>query len=269
MRPEVPSIFQERIRTDHPPGNRPVFEEWFFDNRIESTAHDRNYLAVFWTSYYVNNAYGNDPVAKSKLQEFINNLDKTEKCFTVLQYDDGILNDISGLDIKVFGSGGGRIDFPIPLICQPHPYTFDIRRDIFCSFAGSMTHPIRKQIVQLYRHKYQILLKHLKIQDYCKLMARSVFSLAPRGYGQSSFRICEALQFGSIPVYISDHWIVPGNIDFNTYGVLVHNDEVRNLDKILKGFTPEQIRQKQEAGKEIYKQLYTFEGCRKLILDNI
>lgn len=265
--------FLEPIRAEHPPGNKPIFEEFFYhrwiDNGWNLTDFRRFYLPVFWTSHYVNNNYGNDPIAKKHIQDFIEELDKTYKYFTILQYDDGILNDISALDIKVFGSGGGRIDFPIPLICQPHPYTFDVRRDIFCSFAGSMTHAIRKQIVQLYRHKYQILLKHLKIQDYCKLMARSVFSLAPRGYGQSSFRICEALQFGSIPVYISDHWIVPGNVDFNTYGVLVHNDEVRNMDKILKAFTPEQIRQKQEAGKEIYKQLYTFEGCRQLILDNL
>lgn len=273
MRPEVPSIFQERIRAEHPPGNRPVFEEWYFDNRVASTTHDRNYLAVFWTSYYVNNNYGNDIAAKQKLQVFIDSLDKSQKYYTILQYDDSILNDILGLDIKVFGSGGGRIDFPIPLICQPHQYNFyypnDIRRDLFCSFAGSMTHPIRKQIVQLYRHRYQIIQAHLKIHDYCKMMARSVFALAPRGYGQSSFRICEALQYGAIPVYISDHWIVPGNIDFNEYGVLVHNDEVRNLDKILKAITPEQIRSKQEAGREIYKRIYSFEGCRQLILDNL
>lgn len=269
MRPEVPSIFQERIRAEHPPGNRPVFEEWFFDNRVASTAHDRNYLAVFWTSYYVNNNYGNDIAAKQKLQVFIDSLDKSEKYYTILQYDDSILNDISGLDIKVFGSGGGRIDFPIPLICQPHPYTFDARKDVFCSFAGSMTHAVRRIMVQRFRHRYSMPQIPLKIDKYCELMARSIFAACPRGYGQSSFRICEALQYGAIPVYISDHWIVPGNIDFNEYGVLVHNDEVRNLDKILKAITPEQIRSKQEAGREIYKRIYSFEGCRQLILDNI
>lgn len=269
MRPEVPTIFQERIRAEHPPGNKPIFEEWFFDNRIESTAHDRHYLAVFFTSFYVNNNYGNDPVTKQKLQTYIDSLDKSQKYYVILQYDDSILNDISGLDIKVFGSGGGRIDFPIPLICQPHPYTFTSNRDVFASFSGSMTHPVRKEIMRLSPRVFNLFRKPLQIKDYCAQMARSVFALAPRGYGQSSFRICEALQFGSIPVYISDHWIVPGNIDFNEYGVLVHNDEVRNLERILKSITPEQIRIKQEAGRDIYKKLYTFEGCRQLILDNL
>ncbi len=260
--------FKEHIRAEHPPGNRPIFEEWFSQNYLGDDA-DRVYLDIFWTSFYVNNNYGNDQAAKQELQIYVDKLDKSKKYFTVLQYDDGILNDLSGLDVKVFGSGGGRIDYPIPLICQPHPYTFNVRRDIFASFAGSMTHPIRKKIVQLYRHRYLINTAHLKIEKYCEQMARSVFSLAPRGYGQSSFRICEALQFGSIPVYISDHWIVPGFLDFNEYGVLVHHDEVRILDKILKGFSPEQIKSKQEAGREIYKRIYTFDGCMSLILQNL
>lgn len=259
--------FKEPIRAEHPPGNRPIFEEWFSNNYQKP--HDRIYLDIWWTSFYVNNNYGNDPVAKQELQNYIDSLDKSKKYFTVLQYDDGILNDISGLDIKVFGSGGGRIDFPIPLICQPHPFKFDVRRDIFASFAGSMTHPIRKRMMQLYRHKYKMPQYHLKIDQYCDLMARSIFSLAPRGYGQSSFRICEALQYGSIPVYISDHWIVPGNIDFNEYGVLIHNDEINNLDRILKGFTQSQIESKREAGRYYYEKLFTFEGCKNLILENL
>jgi hypothetical protein len=261
--------FLEPIRAEHPPGNKPIFEEWFYQNYEPGRLDLYELLPVWFTSFYVNNNYGNDSNANHELQKFIDSLDKSKKWFCVLQYDDGILNDISGLDIKVFGSGGGRIDFPIPLICHPHPYTFDVRRDTFASFVGSMTHPIRRKMVQNFRHRYKIPMKHLPIKDYCELMARSIFSLAPRGYGQSSFRICEALQFGSIPVYISDHWIVPGNIDFNEYGVLVHNDEIRNLDKILKGFTQEQIRSKQEAGREIYKRIYTFSGCRQLILDNL
>jgi hypothetical protein len=261
--------FLEPIRAEHPPGNKPIFEEWFYSNYTPTGDEPRELVPVWWTSFYVNNNYGNDQGAKQKLQEYIDSLDKSKKYFTVLQYDDGILNDVSGLDIKVFGSGGGSIGFPIPLICQPHPYTFDVKRDVFASFNGSMTHPIRKRIVQLYRGKLNIHWLPMNIKVFCEMMARSTFSLCPRGYGKSSFRICEALQYGSIPIYISDEWIVPGNIDFNEYGVLVHNDEIRHLDKILKAITPEQIRSKQEAGREIYKRIYSFDGCKQLILDNL
>src|SRR5687768_8872764 len=182
MRPFVPEEFLNRIKAEHPPGNKPIFEEWFFDNRDVSPPHNRIYLPIFWTSFYVNNNYGNDEQAKQRLQYYLDHLDASKKYYTLLQYDDGVLNDVSGLDIKVFGSGGGRIDFPIPLICHPHPYTFDIRCDVFASFAGSMTHPIRRKMVQNFRHRYKIHMKHLPIKDYCELMARSIFSLAPRGY---------------------------------------------------------------------------------------
>lgn len=260
--------FKQSINTVYPPNNFQIFEEWFSDHFVE-TAKDRVYLDIWWTSFYVNHNYGKDLNANRELQNYIDSLDKTKKHFTVLQYDDGILNDISGLDIKVFGSGGGRIDFPIPLITMPHPYTFDVRRDTFASFAGSMTHSIRRQMMAFYRHRYKLNKTNIGIRDYCEQMARSVFALCPRGYGESSFRICEALQYGAIPIYISDKFIIPGNIDFNEYGVLVHSSELRQLDKILKGFSADEIRSKQEAGRDIYKRVYTFEGCKKLILDNL
>lgn len=265
-----PEIFRERIKVEYPPNNKSIFEEWFFDNlTCDVKKASRIYLPIFFTSFYVNHAYGKDHEAINQLQSFIASLDKSKKYFTILQYDDGILNDISRLDIKVFGSGGGRIDFPIPLVTMPHPYTFDYRRDIFCSFSGGMTHPIRKEIVRRYSHQYTIPKKPLPIQDYCGLMARSKFALCPRGYGKTSFRICEALQYGAVPVYISDEFIIPGNRDFNECGVLIHSNEIRNIDRILKAITPEELEAKQEAGKVIYREMFSYEGCRTLILDNL
>jgi exostosin family protein len=266
----VPERFSPHIKVDYPPNNTLIFEEWFSQNVetfLEST--HREYLPIHWTSYYVNHSYGKDQKALSELQQFIDSLDTDKKYYTVLQYDDGILNDISKLDIKVFGSGGGRIDFPIPLITMPHPYTFDRRRDIFCSFAGGMTHPIRTEIVRRYAGKYVIPKKTIPIEEYCGLMARSTFALCPRGYGKSSFRICEALQFGAIPIYISDDFIIPGNNHFNEYGVTLHSDAVRTLDRILHEIPAEMIESLQEAGKRVYSDLFSYEGCKKLILDNL
>lgn len=271
----VPEKFRPTIKVEYPPNNKTIFEEWFSQNVetfLEST--HREYLPIHWTSYYVNHGYGKDQKALSELQQFIDSLDTDKKYYTVLQYDDGILNDISRLDIKVFGSGGGRIDFPIPLVTMPHPYTFDSRRDVFCSFSGGMTHPIRNKIVQLFHRShgpnvFNIFTKPLPIRDYCEQMARSVFALAPRGYGKTSFRICEALQYGAIPCYISDEFIIPGHKDFNEYGVLIHSDQISDIDDILKSISVDQIVSKQETGKRIYQEMFTFEGCKKLILDNL
>jgi hypothetical protein len=260
----VPREFQRPIRVEYPKHNKEIFEQWLINN-----LRHENYLPINWCGYFVNNDYGNNKRGMFQLQKFINTLDPNKPMFTVTQYDLGVLTDISRLNIKVFGSGGGRIDFPLPLICQPHGVADVADRDIFASFVGSLTHPIRSEMIKLASPEWYVSTEHHSINNFCNILARSIYSLVPRGFGPTSFRICESLEQGSIPVYISDHWIVPGNIDFNEYGVLVHNDEVCNLDKILKGFTHAQIESKREAGKYYYEKMFTFEGCRQLILDNV
>lgn len=264
----VPREFQRPIQVAYPEGNSQILEQWLM-NKIDHP----DYLPINWCGYFVNHDYGNNKRAMEHLNRYLKTLDTSKHYFSVTQYDLGIIADISHLDIKVFGSGGGRIDFPIPLICHPHGAKHYIGRSIFASFIGSMTHPIRKTIMT-YAERDSMYLWYLRdshhsTDKFCDVMARSTFSLCPRGFGLSSFRICEALEQGSIPVYISDEWIIPGNVDFNTYGVLVHSSEINELYAILYNISEDQIRSKQEAGREIYKMMYTFEGCRQLILDNL
>jgi hypothetical protein len=99
-------------------------------------------------------------------------------------------------------------------------------------------------------------------------MSRSIFSLCPRGYGATSFRICESLQHGSIPVYISDKPWIPFNdiIDFNDYGVIINEKDINDIDNILKSISKEQINKKINIGEDIYKQYYSYNGCADKIL---
>lgn len=261
--------FQVPIRVEYPPNNKKVFEEWYFDN-YTFNENERIYLPILWTSYYVNNKYGKDMKALRNLQIFLDDLDRSKKYYTILQYDDGILNDISKLDVKVFGSGGGRIDYPIPLVTMPHPYKFENARTIFGSFIGSITHPIRKKMIDSIQDPdYYIQTNNCSITMFCDVLSRSLFSLNPRGYGKTSFRICEALQFGAIPIYVSDEFIIPGHKDFNEYGVLIHSDQINEIDDILKSISADQIVSKQERGKEIYQEMFTFMGAKNLILSNL
>lgn len=267
----VPKEFQPTIKVAYPDGNKPIFEEYFERqwSDLKQDSHDRIYLPVMWTSYYVNNKYGKDERAIKRLQHFLNGLDTSKKYFTVLQYDDGILNDISQLDIKVFGSGGGRIDFPIPLICHPHGKQ-ENTRDIFCNFVGSLTHQIRRDIIRKkWSTDYCISTAHHDIKSFCNILSRSTFTMCPRGYGASSFRICEALEQGSVPVYISDRLIKPFNHDMTDYAVLIDEKNIENIDDILKSIPLTQIGEMQEAGRHYYKEYFTFQGCRKHIIENI
>lgn len=258
---QVPDIFKPKIKVAYPPGNDEIFEQWL----IENFDHP-DYLPINWCAFQVNNNYGKNTKAMVTLQRFINSLPANKSYFTVTQYDDGPLAELGRLDMTVFGSGGGRIDFPIPLICKPHGRK-ERNKDILSSFIGSITHPIRKQMCA--STASYIKTDHVDIDTYCEIMARSVFTLAPRGYGLSSFRICEALEQGSIPVYISDQFIIPGDIDFENYGVLIHSSRIEEIDHILASISPEEIAKKQVYGQMIYEKMFTFEGCRQLIIDNI
>lgn len=259
----VPQEFQRPIKVAYPDGNRPILEEWLM-SRIDHP----DYLPVNWCGYFVNNNYGNDKNAMRKLQRFIDSLPTDRQIFSVTQYDLGIIANISRLNIKVFGSGGGRIDFPLPLVCQPHGY--DNRpKTIFANFVGSITHPIRKRMIEACPDEWYIHTKPHEIKTFCAVLARSIFTLCPRGFGLTSFRICEALEQKSIPVYISDRFIIPGNQDFNEYGVLVEEKDIERIPEILRSIPQAEIESKRLAGERVYKELYSYEGTRKLILDNL
>lgn len=252
----VPEHFRPHIKVTYPENNNLIFEEWFYQKYDASKETDREYLPIFWTSYYVNNAYGTRNMGD--LQAFIDSLDRSKKYFTVLQYDDGILNDISGLDIVVFGSGGGRIDVAIPLLTMPHPYKFEVKKDILVSFAGSMTHPIREEMLNYIDGRAVIRKDRISTEEYCKLMARSKFALCPRGYGKSSFRIHEALQYGSIPVYISDEFITP--VGFN--GIFVDKKTLPHMMQLLDGLSNVNY---ESSIKKTLEHTYSFEGTQKYI----
>jgi hypothetical protein len=266
----VPEKFSPRIKVDYPEGNKPIFEEWFREQTRITKSGSAEYLPVFWTSYFVNNAYGKNLRAKKELQQFIHSLDRAKKYFTIVQYDDGPLVDLPS-NIKVFAMSGPRIDYPLPLICQPHPYPIKAERTILSSFVGRLTHPIRyKMAKQLSDNSlYYIKTTPVSTVDYLKIIAQSVFTLCPRGYGQTSFRICEALQYGSIPVYISDEFIIPYNEDFSEYGVLINAKDVSRIPEILSEIPEREIKRKQDNGKKIYNEKFSFQGCKDLILSNL
>lgn len=268
----VPFIFRKEDIHPYPADNIPSGEYWFSQKiKDEDIKGDRIYLPVSWTAFYKQANYGNNKDLLKVLQNFLNTLDTSKKYFTIIGWDDGILNDISHLDIKVFSMAGGRKDYGLPLICQPHAIKFNNKKDIFCSFVGRITNPIRQEIVNAYTGKegYYVSTKAHALPDYCRILSRSIFTLAIRGYSATSFRIMEAIEYGSIPVYVSDLFYEPHGIDFNTYGVKINSSDYKDIDKVLRSINKEEIEAKQKMLPEIFERLYSFEGNRKLILENL
>lgn len=263
----TPIEFRIKHPFPYPSDNLHEFERWFFDNTQPDEVTGRTYLPIFWTGYWVSNNYGTKEKGRNNLQRFIDSLDRDKKYFTICQYDDGPMVDFKNLDIIVFGMSGGRIDYPIPLLCQSHGYKFDCKRDIFASFVGGDTHPIRKQLIKQFTGKKDcyVSLKKITLKEYCNIMARSMFALCPRGYGKSSFRIAEAIQYGAIPVYVSDEFVIPYNEHFPG---LLALPEANLYDSIKEYSYDEDINILNQQVLDA-KRNYSYEGCKLKILTEV
>lgn len=262
---QVPEHFRPKHPFAYPGDNDVDFERWYYENY--TGVEGRTYLPVMWTAFYCNmNSSRLKPGPLASLQKYLDSLDRTKKYYTIVQYDDGILNSLKGLDIKVFSMSGTPMDYPLPLICQKHKYPAASKKDIFCSFIGRNTHPIRTEILKIKEPGWLITDKIQKLPQFCDTLSRSVFTLCPRGYGVSSFRICEAMQYGSIPVYISDQFVEPHSIDFNLYGVKITPDQIKDLPKILSEID---IESKQHNVNLAYTSMFTYESNKTKIDNNI
>lgn len=256
----VPKHLMPAMPHAYPMNNKHEFERWFFDNIKPMDITGRTYLPIFWTAYYVKANHGQLKAHIQHLQDFLNKLDKRKKYFTIVQYDDGILNDISHLDIKVFSMSGGRIDYPLPLIAQPLPTLPRVRKDIFCSFVGNITHPIRKELFRLqYLQGYYMSTSNHKTKQFANILNRSQYVLCPRGYGPTSFRIQEALQYGAVPVYVSDKWIEPHN-ENNFMWCLKIEDDIDAFLREMSGVITEQM------ARDAYQKYFTYEANKRFIL---
>lgn len=279
---KIQNIFQICTNHEYPLHNKIVFEEFFLNYFIENNIDTECiYLPILWTNFYISRNYGNSNM--DDLQVCLDNLNRNKKYFTVIQYDDGILQNINDLDITVFGSGGGgnkvlpkkNLGYPIPLICQPNPNINKNRdRDILCSFVGVIKgrHLIREKIKSLYEDiKGFFISESLGYDKFKDVLERSKFSLCPRGYGATSFRICEALQHGSIPIYIYDKDWTPWYDEFNfdDIGIKLPHDMLDSIQSIIYNKTDEEVAKYVENGKKIYKEFFDFNGCANKIVDKL
>jgi glycosyltransferase involved in cell wall biosynthesis len=266
---ETPEIFLTRTNHHYPPGNNIVFEHFFLEKFIsENPDVNRIYLPIQWTCFYISRNYGNSDMLD--LQIFLDSLPRDKKYFTIVQWDDGILNKLDGLDILKFSSGGVG-DYPIPLINVPHN-KINRDKDIFASFVGAISgrHKIRERINELLSQKDGFFISQSNgFNNFKEIMERSIFSLCPRGYGKTSFRINESLNLGSIPVYIYDEPWVPfyNLIDFKEYGVLIHENEIDNIEKILRSYSQDDINRMRYTGEKAYEEFYTYESCFNKIIE--
>jgi len=161
-----------------------------------------------------------------------------------------------------------------------------VKRDIFISFMGSMTQlhlppdHIRGGRLLEFKTRFQsdkiVIGTPLEVKQklgeitYHDLMARSVFTLCPAGYGRWSFRFVEALLNGSIPILLSDGYVLPfrDKIDWSKYCYIIEEQNLFSLTDFIHRLSIDEIQQKQES---IAKDRHIFEMdfIMKQVADNL
>ena len=293
---DIPKEFQPNYESTYPGySSGKNMEEIFFyffsknKNDIETTNSEYIYLPVFWTSYYVTNNYAKNI---DRLYNWLDQLDKTKKYFTIVQYASGIFVKNFDLNILVFSAGGGGLninnnittrelnyyglnrscffgekgDYDIPLMCLPLIPSLKLNKSIFCSFMGRFdTHKCRIDMRNLLQHNNKYLFyESLGFEQYKQILNSSIFTLAPRGFGYTSFRIYEAIMADSIPIYIwDDKRVLPfsNKINWDDFSIIIHQNDIHMLPNILENTD---ITKMQNNLQKI-KHLFTFEETFKYI----
>ncbi len=245
-------------------GLEQAFSKFYIDGNFKSK---RELISLEWSDFYFKNLFKENPNL-TQIQDVLNNLDTSKKYFTVIEIEEGIVNNYSHLDLLVFSPGGkGDVSLPYPV----KPMTkFEKIRNIFCSFMGSIeTHPIREELFNLFKEKENFQLwKSTTTSMYEYQLSSSVFSLCPRGRGPSSYRFYESLFMGCIPVYISDIFLKPfdNEIDWERLCIMVPFEKINQIPSILSNKTDKEIKDYQEYGKEVYEKYFKFDSlCHKII----
>lgn len=167
---------------------------------------DYVYIPYFWTRYHLKNNYGSSGL--QVLQEAVDEITALGiPTFTVCQYDDGPLVRLDNCRIFL-GSRKTQENLDAPLLASRLPGRFVSNDSKFLfNFIGRVdTHPIRKELVARLETLESgfVSIGGVSARHYSKILRQSEITLAPRGYGGSSFRFFEAIQAGSVPWLIGD-----------------------------------------------------------------
>jgi hypothetical protein len=254
----------------------PWLENYFYIHwclrKNEARSITWKYIPVFWTDYYAANKHETEK-ARSRIREWLlPKIENDEKYFTIVQHAEGIGFELPE-NVVVFAAGGVG-DIPVPL---PKPAWFNRNRtrDIRISFMGRLTGAVNITGV---RGKMYGLLKNDKdchfgigtFFEFKDIIERSIFSLCPRGYGRTSFRLMESLAAGSIPIYIWDdvEWLPYKELlEWEKMVISINASELEKLPDLLKDYDDVRVKEMRQEIEKVYPEYFSMNGIAERITD--
>jgi len=160
----------------------------------------------------------------------------------------------------------GIVVVPFPHLPVNAPEAAETK-DIWYSFIGFNTDWTRSQIFKM-PHIAKVIIKERKkwhfwaspeqreveANEYKNVLARSRFSLCPRGTGPSTPRFWESLKAGSIPVLIADDMALPNWIDWKSCIIRIPEKQVERIPYFLENISIQQEYEMRRSCKQCFEQ---------------
>jgi hypothetical protein len=229
----------------------------------------RIYIPVMWTDCALARK-------RSQMQAVLDSLDPNFAYFTVLQMARGFqhpelgLTVPPGIDLLLFASGGDTPlvkTIPIPLLKEELSPN-GMEKEYQVTFQGTLeTHWVRNALYKLYENHPTFTFMDNK-EDWKEVIERSNFTLSPRGYGSTSFRMYEALQLGSIPIYVWDEekWLpYQGVIDWNDFAIVIEASKISELGRIV----AQADTSKMQGALTKVQHMFTYSYAIQYIIDSV
>jgi hypothetical protein len=282
---ELGKMFRPGTSHVYPPfKNGRYMEEYAYETLVSKQDEintDLVYLPIFWTNLQNHPGFVQSRVKyEIVLHQVLQTFPKHTRFFTIVQHDDGPQLQLPK-DTIIFGACTGTI--PLPLIYEDKTNRLSqLERkepDLFASFVGSLTHPVRQRMASAITLKPDIICRMQKAwnvkvpteqaDEFLDLTLRSKFCLAPRGYGRSSFRFFEAILMDTIPVYLWDdvEWLpYKEHLDYNSFSVSI--SDISKTYDILSGISEARY-QAMKLELQKVKHWFTLEGMMEYVIGKI
>ena len=240
------------------------------------------YIPIFWTDCR-NQLQGQDGLDQYKktIEQFFEGLDRSRTYFTLMQHADGFapITIPSDLRLVVFDSGGAVavahpydlniITIPIPLLKQELQPSY-VEKKRLGTFVGTIATEhrgtdTRPRLLALYNGTFDFAGHR---EDWPAFMESGQFSLAPRGYGPTSFRLYESLQLGLIPIYVWERfsWLPYQElIDWDDIAIIVGRPFIRSIDRLVRDAPVAAMRQKILQVRHMFTYQYTAEYIVRIL----
>lgn len=150
------------------------------------------------------------------------------------------------------------------------------------SFQGNLTARARRRVLETDFGRDDVVIERIEPfwsrtgdpalrgfkQRYAETLRQSRFVLCPRGIATSSFRLYETMQSGRVPVILSDGWVAPPWLDWDSCALRVAERDIPRLPEICLANLPRWESMAREA-RRLWEQWFSPPGMGRLVRTSI